>query len=155
MSFFIELILAVDDEYIVIGSANVNQRSMDGERDTEIAIGCYQPNHVGAEGSRKGDIHEYRMSLWYEHTARMDKAFLEPQSIDCVRRLQHIGKEMWDVYNGEAVVDMRGVHIVSCPVGVSTDGTIKDLGGDDGTFPDTTTLIKGRRSKFLPSVITT
>ncbi|KAK1295429.1 Phospholipase D epsilon [Acorus calamus] len=29
----------LDDEYILIGSANVNQRSMDGRRDTEIAIG--------------------------------------------------------------------------------------------------------------------
>ncbi|KAJ6704343.1 PHOSPHOLIPASE D [Salix viminalis] len=32
-------LMIVDDAYILIGSANVNQRSMDGRRDTEIAIG--------------------------------------------------------------------------------------------------------------------
>ena len=33
----------VDDEYILIGSANINQRSLSGERDSEIAMGGYQP----------------------------------------------------------------------------------------------------------------
>lgn len=139
----------------MIGSANVNQRSMDGERDTEIAIGCYQPEYVGEEGSRGGDIHKYRMSLWYEHTARMDEAFLEPQSLDCVSSLRQIGKEMWDVYSGETVVDMGGVHIVGYPVTVAEDGSIQDVAGGGGTFPDTTTLIKGRRSRLLPPVCTT
>nr|GEV69582.1 phospholipase D alpha 4 [Tanacetum cinerariifolium] len=35
-------LMIVDDTYMLIGSANINQRSMDGQRDTEIAIGCYQ-----------------------------------------------------------------------------------------------------------------
>ncbi|ONK78091.1 uncharacterized protein A4U43_C02F14220 [Asparagus officinalis] len=146
-------IMLVDDEYIVIGSANINQRSMGGERDTEIAIGCYQPEHVGKEGSREGDIHKYRMSLWYEHIAKVEAAFLEPQSIECVSVLRRIGKEMWDVYRGDAVVDMRGVHIVSYPVDISEDGRVEDV--DGGKFPDTNSLIKGRRSMLLPPVCTT
>ena len=36
--------MLVDDIYIIIGSANINQRSMAGTRDTEIAVGSYQPN---------------------------------------------------------------------------------------------------------------
>ena len=36
--------MIVDDTYIIIGSANINQRSMAGTRDTEIAVGCFQPN---------------------------------------------------------------------------------------------------------------
>lgn len=40
--------IIVDDEYIIIGSANINQRSMDGSRDTEIAMGAYQPHHTHA-----------------------------------------------------------------------------------------------------------
>lgn len=31
--------MIVDDKYIIIGSANINQRSMAGTRDTEIAMG--------------------------------------------------------------------------------------------------------------------
>lgn len=43
--------MIVDDEYVIIGSANINQRSMDGSRDTEIAMGAYQPHSTWA---RKG-----------------------------------------------------------------------------------------------------
>lgn len=40
--------MIVDDEYVIIGSANINQRSLDGTRDTEIAMGAYQPHHTWA-----------------------------------------------------------------------------------------------------------
>ena len=42
--------MIVDDEYIILGSANINQRSMAGARDTEIAFGGFQP----ARGSLLG-----------------------------------------------------------------------------------------------------
>lgn len=44
--------MVVDDEYVIIGSANINQRSMAGSKDTEIAMGAYQPCHTWA---KKGD----------------------------------------------------------------------------------------------------
>lgn len=44
--------MIVDDEYVLLGSANINQRSLDGSRDTEIAIGAYQPHHTLAEKKR-------------------------------------------------------------------------------------------------------
>lgn len=40
--------MIVDDEYIIMGSANINQRSLEGTRDTEIAMGAYQPYHTWA-----------------------------------------------------------------------------------------------------------
>ena len=40
--------MIVDDEYVIIGSANINQRSMEGPGDTEIAMGAYQPRHTWA-----------------------------------------------------------------------------------------------------------
>lgn len=73
----------MDDLYILIGSANVNQRSMGGRRDTEIAIGCYQylvPGNPESDSTTPRDIHAYRMSLWYEHTGLADDIFLEPHS---------------------------------------------------------------------------
>ncbi|KAH0456426.1 hypothetical protein IEQ34_014333 [Dendrobium chrysotoxum] len=44
--------LIVDDEYVILGSANINQRSLDGSRDTEIAMGAYQPHHTWAQKQR-------------------------------------------------------------------------------------------------------
>lgn len=38
--------MIVDDEYVILGSANINQRSMEGTRDTEIAMGGYQPDYT-------------------------------------------------------------------------------------------------------------
>lgn len=44
--------MIVDDEYVIMGSANINQRSLDGSRDTEIAMGAYQPHHTWLEKKR-------------------------------------------------------------------------------------------------------
>lgn len=41
--------MIVDDEYVLMGSANINQRSLDGSRDTEIAMGAYQPKYTWAK----------------------------------------------------------------------------------------------------------
>ena len=44
-----------DDEYVLLGSANVNQRSLDGSRDTEIMVGGYQPFHSCASPHDGGE----------------------------------------------------------------------------------------------------
>ncbi|XP_059455839.1 phospholipase D alpha 4 [Corylus avellana] len=148
-------IMIVDDLYILIGSANVNQRSMDGQRDTEIAIGCYQSKN-GDDKMSGGDIHAYRMSLWFEHTGGAEDLFRsEPQSLECVQKMRSIGDQMWRIYIGEQVVDMEGVHLVTYPVYVRQDGCVEDLGDNEGNFPDTTIPVKGRRSLLLPPVFTT
>lgn len=119
---------------------------MDGQRDTEIAIGCHQKDS-------HGDIQTYRMALWYEHTKEARELFLQPESPKCVSRIREIGDEMWKIYSGEDVVDMEGVHLVSYPITVKEDGCIEDV--DGGTFPDTKAPVRGRRSRVLPSIITT
>lgn len=42
----------MDDEYVILGSANINQRSLAGSRDTEIAMGAYQPYHAWSTKDR-------------------------------------------------------------------------------------------------------
>lgn len=44
--------MIVDDEYVILGSANINERSMAGSRDTEIAMGSYQPHYTWAKKQR-------------------------------------------------------------------------------------------------------
>ncbi|XP_034696241.1 phospholipase D alpha 4 [Vitis riparia] len=146
-------LMIVDDTYILIGSANVNQRSMDGQRDTEIAVGCYQSKN-GENEMCRGDIHAYRMSLWYEHTGLVEEVFQEPQSLECVERLRFIGEKMWGIYSAEEVEDMEGVHLVTYPMTVTKDGSVEDL-AEGGNFPDTNTPIRGRRSRVLPPIFTT
>ena len=151
---FFAIYFSVDDQYMLIGSANVNQRSMDGQRDTEIAIGCYQ-SKSDKDKMSGGDIHAYRMSLWYEHAGVAEELFQEPQSLECVQRMLSIGDQMWKIYSGEDVVDMEGVHLVTYPVNVTQDGSVEDLEDNGGNFPDTRTPVKGRRIMLLPTVFTT
>lgn len=50
--------MIVDDEYVMLGSANINQRSMAGSRDTEIAMGAYQNHHTWAKKGKhpRGEV---------------------------------------------------------------------------------------------------
>jgi len=44
--------MIVDDEYVILGSANINQRSLAGSRDTEIAMVAYQPHYAWSTKNR-------------------------------------------------------------------------------------------------------
>ena len=88
---------AVDDEYIIIGSANINQRSMDGSQDTEIAMGAYQTFHLSTRQLARGQIHGFQMALWYEHLGMLDNSFLHWESVECVQRVNQIARKYWDL----------------------------------------------------------
>ncbi|KAL8189347.1 hypothetical protein R6Q57_028913 [Mikania cordata] len=147
-------LMIVDDSYMLIGSANINQRSMDGQRDTEIAIGCYQSSENERQINKR-DIHSYRMSLWYEHTGQTEDIFQDPESLECVVMMCQLGELMWQIYSGDEVIDMEGVHLVSYPVHVTQEGNVEDRVDGGGHFPDTKAQIKGKRSKILPPIFTT
>ena len=81
-SFFGQI---VDDSYILTGSANINQRSLDGDRDSELAIGAYQPHRRGGGCSSGGggEVFLFRMSLFREHLSRSDPVLADPRSEAC------------------------------------------------------------------------
>ena len=143
----------MDDEYIIVGSANINQRSMDGGRDTEIAVGAYQPSHTWREGDApKGQVHGFRMSLWYEHLGRLDDCFLEPWSLQCVRYVREVANELWDLFTGAEVVDLPG-HLLRYPIEITGDGMVTEIPGEP-CFPDTKASIMGKQTS-LPAILTT
>ncbi|CAI0400016.1 unnamed protein product [Linum tenue] len=130
--------MIVDDEYVIIGSANINQRSMEGTRDSEIAMGGFQRRHsLGKNGKpARGQVYGYRKSLWSEHTGGPveEECFDRPESVECVRRVRAIGEENWRRFAGEAVVEMKG-HLMKYPVEVDLMGRVGPLHGF-ATFPD-------------------
>ncbi|KAL7158597.1 hypothetical protein ABFS83_02G154800 [Erythranthe nasuta] len=128
--------MIVDDEYVIIGSANINQRSMEGTRDTEIAMGAYQPHHTWAKklASPQGQIYGYRMSLWAEHIGLLEDCFTRPESVECVRRVRTMGEANWEQFASNEVSEMRG-HLLKYPVDVDRTGKVKPLPGSE-TFPD-------------------
>ncbi|MED6193557.1 Phospholipase D [Stylosanthes scabra] len=128
--------MIVDDEYIIIGSANINQRSMDGGRDSEIAMGAYQPHHLATnQGGARGQIHGFRMSLWYEHLGIHDDTFLNPESKECINKVKHLGEKYWNLDSNKDSVNLPG-HLLRYPIEISANGSVTNLKGFE-FFPDT------------------
>uniref|UniRef100_J3N493 Phospholipase D n=2 Tax=Oryza brachyantha TaxID=4533 RepID=J3N493_ORYBR len=128
--------MIVDDEYVIIGSANINQRSMEGIRDTEIAMGAYQPQYTWANkiSAPRGQIYGYRMSLWAEHIGVVEDGFNYPETLECIRRVRYIGEQNWERFFDNEVTEMRG-HLMKYPVTVDRKGKVKPLPGC-ALFPD-------------------
>ncbi|XP_058731587.1 phospholipase D delta-like [Vicia villosa] len=147
--------MIVDDGYVIIGSANINQRSMDGSRDTEIAMGAYQPKYTLAEKNSlpRGQVYGYRMSLWAEHLGSLDETFSEPHTLECVRHVNRIARKNWSSYvSEEGHHQMRG-SLMHYPVHVSRNGKVSSLEGHE-SFPDVGGKILGAQNS-LPDALTT
>ncbi|CAL5442315.1 unnamed protein product [Camellia sinensis] len=128
--------MIVDDEYVILASANINQRSLESTRDTEIAMGAYQPHYTWASKHSipRGQVHGYRMSLWAEHIGALEECFKHPESLECVRRVRSLSELNWKQYAADEVTDMKG-HLLKYPVEVDQMGKVKPIPGCE-TFPD-------------------
>ncbi|XP_006650874.2 phospholipase D delta-like [Oryza brachyantha] len=148
--------MVVDDEYVIIGSANINQRSMEGCRDTEIAMGGYQPHYkwsaTGHDGPPRGQVYGYRMSLWAEHLGGVEEWFRRPETGECVRRVNEMAEENWRAYVSPEMEETRG-HLMRYPVKVDRDGRVRPLQGHE-CFPDVGGKVLGTQSS-LPNALTT
>ena len=109
--------LVADDEYIIIGSTHINQRSMDGARDIEIAMGAYQTFHLSTRQPTRGQIHE--------HLGMLDNSFLHPESVECVQRVNQIDKKYWDLYSSKTLDHDLPGHLLSYPIHITEKGEIK------------------------------
>jgi phospholipase D1/2 len=147
--------MIVDDEYIIVGSANINMRSMHGSRDSEIAIGAYQPKFTleAAGGLPAGQVHGFRMSLWEEHTGTVDKMYADPSTMQCAQAIKSLAKKNWEVYSGDEVKELPHGHLCMYPLNIKDDGTVENLPGVIN-FPDTEASILGG-NKALPDALTT
>ncbi|CAI9100131.1 OLC1v1037071C2 [Oldenlandia corymbosa var. corymbosa] len=146
--------MIVDDEYIIVGSANINQRSMDGARDSEIAMGAFQPYHLSTRELARGQIHGFRMALWYEHLGLLDDVFLRPDSQECIQKVNQIALKYWDLYTSENLEHDLPGHLLAYPIGVASDGEVTELPGTEH-FPDTKARVLGGKVDYYPPILTT
>ncbi|KAL6636546.1 hypothetical protein ACP70R_024118 [Stipagrostis hirtigluma subsp. patula] len=146
--------MIVDDEYVIIGSANINQRSMEGSRDTEIAMGAYQPHYkwAGNTDPPRGQVHGYRMSLWAEHLGAVEECFRLPETEECVRRVNEMAEENWQRYVSPDMAETKG-HLLRYPIQVGKDGRVGPLPRHE-CFPDVGGKVLGTPTS-LPNALTT
>ncbi|KAF5771476.1 putative phospholipase D [Helianthus annuus] len=148
--------MIVDDEYVILGSANINQRSMAGTRDTEIAMGAYQPHHTWPHKKKthpRGQVYGYRMSLWAEHTGKVEDYFKQAESLTCVENINKLAEDNWEKFtNDDDYTPLQG-HLLKYPIKVESDGKVSSLPGHEH-FPDVGGKVLGSPST-LPSALTT
>ena len=144
-----------DDEYIIIGSANINERSLGGNRDTEIAVGGFQPEHtIESKGSPRGNVHTFRQALWAAHLGGYNKAFQSPESDECMKIVREIAEGFSEVYNAEEP-QHSDIHLLPYPINVDGMGNVTSLDPPLDCFPDTEASVLGAKSGYLPSKLTT
>ncbi|KAL6995918.1 phospholipase D [Sarracenia purpurea var. burkii] len=146
--------MIVDDEYVILGSANINQRSMAGSRDTEIAMGAYQTHKTWAKKKKhpRGQVYGYRMSLWAEHLGKIDECFEEPESLVCVENVNKIAEDNWKRFSAEEFTHLQG-HLLKYPVEINANGKVDVLPGQEN-FPDNGGKVLGAKTN-LPDALTT
>jgi len=127
---------------------------MDGGRDTEIAMGAYQPNHLATWGRPEGEIHKFRMSLWSEHLGTLDEVFSRPESLTCVQTVNRVAERHWQLYARDVLDSDLPGHLLSYPIRVMDEGEIAALPGME-FFPDTKAKVLGTKSDPLPPILTT
>ncbi|CAK9007785.1 Phospholipase D zeta 1 (PLDzeta1) (Phospholipase D p1) (AtPLDp1) (Phospholipase D1 PHOX and PX-containing domain protein) [Durusdinium trenchii] len=95
-------VLVVDDEACMIGSGNINDRSLSGGRDTEVSVVIEEPQtKVGAAG-RPRFVHDYRMALFREHfgdAADIESALLRPWEDDHFKALRGIAQRNTEIFD--------------------------------------------------------
>ncbi|OMJ87104.1 hypothetical protein SteCoe_11254 [Stentor coeruleus] len=84
-------LMVIDDEYMIIGSANINDRSMIGEHDSEIAVVIKDKNKVeiqidGITKKVSKAVHDFRMSVFKEFVGDCrDKDIEDPLSVNFIK----------------------------------------------------------------------
>jgi phosphatidylserine/phosphatidylglycerophosphate/cardiolipin synthase-like enzyme len=87
--------MLVDDRYTIFGSANLNERSQNGNRDSEIACGFWP--RVGHEKDCETFLKTFRKELWQEHLgAALPGSWDSPGSTSCSDAIQRQSRINYD-----------------------------------------------------------
>lgn len=148
--------MIVDDDYIIVGSANINQRSMGGTRDSEIAVGCFQPLHTRetSDNTPRGDVYNFRSALWAEHLggSMEESVHGTPGTIECMRAVNEAAQANWELFISSEICHLEA-HLLKYPLAVQQDGSVTAL-EDCPNFPETEAPILGAPN-YLPNKLTT
>eukprot|EP00177_Eucheuma_denticulatum_P004874 GFKZ01008849.1.p1 GENE.GFKZ01008849.1~~GFKZ01008849.1.p1 ORF type:complete len:854 (-),score=136.54 GFKZ01008849.1:772-3333(-) len=157
-----------DDTVAIIGSANINSRSLDGSRDTEIALMGWQPEHVATGSSGygndepaedslpKGDVAAFRNSIFMEHLGEYMPEFDNPASLECVELVRNLALRNWNHFSDDEqdpVSDMPHGHLAKYPYEI--DQNTGDVTSTRTNFPDfPAALIRGKATPGIPNMLT-
>jgi hypothetical protein len=114
-------LMIVDDRYLILGSANINERSMSGDHDTEICVALW-PGSNRTEAACETAIRGLRQSLVMEHLGTLPPNVDQPYTPECRDFLQQCGRDNYISLLAEGRRDprMQG-HLVMFPFDVDVN----------------------------------
>uniref|UniRef100_A0A0A9FGQ3 Phospholipase D C-terminal domain-containing protein n=1 Tax=Arundo donax TaxID=35708 RepID=A0A0A9FGQ3_ARUDO len=131
---------------------------MDGGRDSEIAMGSYQPGYLASRNQpARGQVHGFRVALWQEHLGVAAASagasdLLRPSSLACVSWMNQVAEQHWKMFADDTFHGDLPGHLMAYPIGVRDDGELVET---TPCFPDTTAKVLGTKSTILPPILTT
>jgi len=113
-------LMIVDDRYLIVGSANLNERSQAGDRDTEDCVAIWPSGPKHEEDCVK-EIRRLREALWDEHLGKDKPAnFGRPWEKSCVDAVNKTALDNWKKFR----TGHRGTgHLVMLPFELGEEGT--------------------------------
>lgn len=84
--------MIVDDRYGLLGSANLNQRSMAGNRDSEIAVGFW-PTTDKQQAACLTQLRNFRKHIWAEHMGTLPPSADDPENPTCVKAVRKLAAD--------------------------------------------------------------
>ena len=96
-------LMIVDDDFMIFGSANINDRSMIGERDSEIAMVTYDRNRVkgtfnGVQAEMSQSVRKFRKQIFTETFALSENEVEDPVSEDLWSTILARTKKNTEIY---------------------------------------------------------
>jgi phospholipase D1/2 len=83
-------LMMVDDRYLIFGSANLNERGLAGDRDTEICTAMWPSR--GREQDCEVQARAFRQALWTEHFGALPNDWQNAESAACVASVRAKGR---------------------------------------------------------------
>lgn len=104
-------LMIIDDQFLILGSANLNERSLAGDRDSEICLSV-QPTAATVADVKKG-IGDFRKAIWAAHVDLNLVPNLDfPETAMCAKSLRALGRENWqDMTEGKRLRKGQLIHI--------------------------------------------
>lgn len=128
-------LMICDDEYLILGSANLNERSLAGDRDTEICV--YMFADQGKEKLVRAKIQELRKQAWTEHFGGLPPSWDVPEKSVCSAAMRSKGLVNWAALTQpQRPADS---HLVAWPFKV----------GQDSSSFYVTTMVGGVLDQFI------
>lgn len=110
-------LMIVDDETVIVGSANINDRSMKGKRDSEVCVVANDKRMVsgwmnGKLVEVKKAAHELRAKLWKEHFGIREPSQLDPVSDETWSMIRRVA-QVYIPHNSDQHVNLpNGIWVL-------------------------------------------